>query len=217
MNVTDEQIDVAMLAFDGITALDLVGPYEALSRVPNLSITICAETISPVRTGAGSLGFVVDTAISNIGTTDVLVIPGGGAAGVGALVTNQNVLSWIREIARTARWTTSVCTGSLVLGAAGLLKGRDATTHWTAKDLLARFGANYVDERVVESDQILTSAGVTAGIELGLHLVEKIADRNLAEAVELSLQYDPKPPYGTGSPSKADAETLRIAIEGLAK
>jgi transcriptional regulator GlxA family with amidase domain len=215
--VTDEPTRVAIFAFDGMTALDLVGPYEALSRVPDLSITICAETLAPIRTGARSLGFVVDATISQISRPDVLVIPGGGAAGVGAIVSNQVVLAWIREAARTASWTSSVCTGSLILGAAGLLDGRDATTHWTAKDFLARFGANYLDERVVESDRILTSAGVSAGIELGLRLVEKLAGIELARAVELSLHYDPKPPYGTGSPSKADPESLRLAIEGLAK
>lgn len=214
--MTLEHVHVAILAFDGITALDLVGPYEALSRVPNLSITICGEKTGPIRTGAGSLGLVVDVAITELSSTDVLVVPGGGAEGVGAVVSNQSVLSWIREVSRTARWTTSVCTGSLLLGAAGLLDGRDATTHWAARDLLVRFGANYVDERVVESGQVLTSAGVTTGIELGLDLVERIAGRKLARAVELSLQYDPIPPNGTGSPDKADVETLRIAIEGLA-
>ncbi len=215
--VTDEPTKIAILAFDGITALDLVGPYEALSRVPNVEISVCGKAAGVCRTEAGTLGVVADLPISSVSGSDILLVPGGGPKGISMLIQDGEILEWIRSMSREAKWTASVCTGSLVLGAAGLLENRNATTHWRAKDFLPRFGATYVNERVVESEKILTAAGVTAGIELGLRLVEKIAGLEIARAVELSMHYDPKPPFGTGSPKKADSETIQTAVEGLAK
>ncbi len=207
---------IAILLFDGITALDVVGPYEALNRIPGVGIRLCAARRGSVRTESGSLAFHADHPLSEIADAEILVVPGGSARGVSTVVRDAATLDWIRRISASAEWTTSVCTGSLLLGAAGLLEGSRATTHWRARDLLSRFGATYLDERVVESGSILTSAGVSAGIELGLRLAEKIAGPEIARAIELSMHYDPDPPFGTGSPSKASPETIEIATNGLA-
>lgn len=211
----DESTIVAILAYDGITALDLVGPYESLNRVPGVSVVVCGLAVGTVRTESGSLGLIVDHPIGEVIRPDVLVIPGGGVAGISALIENPDLMSWVRTTSETSEWTASVCTGSIVLGAAGLLRDRQATTHWRARDFLRRFGAEYLDERLVESGKFLTSAGVSAGIELGLSLAEKIAGTEIASAIELSIQYSPRPPFGTGSPEIAGPALVKVATEKL--
>jgi transcriptional regulator GlxA family with amidase domain len=191
----------AILVFPGFTALDAIGPYEVLRSVPGWEVSFVGPERGEVRTDAGSLGLTVDAALEEVTAADVVLVPGG--AGNRPLMSDERVLAWLRDLDRTTRWTTSVCTGSLVLGAAGLLDGRRATGHWLYLDPLATFGAEPTAERVVEDGKVLTAAGVSAGIDMALHLVAKEAGPEVAQAVQLALEYDPQPPFDAGSPAKA--------------
>jgi putative intracellular protease/amidase len=187
--------------FDGVTALDFVGPYEVLRMLPDAEVVLAAATREPVTDHAGLLTVVPTAAFAEIAAADVLVVPGGPGARRG--VDDEDLLDWIRRIDATTRWTTSVCTGSLLLGAAGLLKGLEATTHWSATALLESYGATYTPNRVVEQGKVVTSAGVSAGIDMALRLAELIAGRVAAEAFQLAVEYDPQPPFDSGSAAKA--------------
>jgi len=189
--------DIAVLLFDGITALDAVGPYEVLARVPGARVRFVAAAAGPCRTDNGMLSLVADAGFADVRSPDVLVVPGG--FGTRALVHDEPTLEWIRTAHETSTWTTSVCTGALLLGAAGLLDGLAAATHWRARDLLARYGAHAVDERVVEQGRIITCAGVSAGIDMALTLAARLTDELTAQAIQLSIEYDPHPPYAAGS------------------
>lgn len=204
---------VAIYLFDGVTALDAVGPYEALSRDPEVDVLFVGKDTGAVRTGAGSLGLVVDRRYRDLAAAEVLIIPGGNADGLRAAAADRDLLDWVRQVDATSTWTCSVCTGSILLGAAGLLKGRRAATNWRARDFLPRFGAIYSGERVTEDGKYLTSAGVTAGIDMALHLSERLSGRAVAEAIELSLEYDPQPPFGTGDWKSATDERIQL-VEG---
>lgn len=164
-------MEVAILIFDRLTALDAVGPYEVLRSVPRATVKFVARERGPKRTDAGSLALVADYELDEVTSPDVIVVPGG--PGQMALMNDEPVLNWIRQTHQTSRWTTSVCTGSLILGAAGLLKGLRATTHWLALDILRSLGAEPVSERVVIEGKIITAAGVSAGIDMALTLVER--------------------------------------------
>lgn len=193
---------IAFLFYEGMTALDAIGPHEVLWRLPNVEIVRVAQKTEPIDTYSAGLIMNADYGIADISHADVLVVPGGAAATT--LRQYPDVLAWIRDIHRTTKWTTSVCTGSLILGAAGVLKGLHATTHWAAFDRLQEWGAIPTHGRVVEDGKVITAAGVSAGIDMGLTLAARIAGDKVAESLQLAIEYDPKPPFDTGSPSKAD-------------
>jgi len=206
---------IAVFLFDGVTALDPIGVYDPLARLPETEITFVSETGNSCRTGDGFLSLAPAAAIADIGETDILLIPGGSTEGLRQCMGSEFVRSNIVRLDRGTKLTASVCTGSLILGACGLLRGRKATTNWRAKDYLARFGAEYTGDRITRSDKYWTSAGVTAGIDLGLALCAYIAGDDLAAAVELAMEYDPKPPFGTGNPRNSPVERQRIVMEVL--
>jgi len=191
------------MIFDGITALDAVGPYEVFRSVPGWEVEFVAPKRGEVRTDHGALGLSADKSLGESVETDILLVPGG--RGNRPLLEDEEVLSWVREISSQARWTTSVCTGSLVLGAAGLLEGRRATGHWLQLEPLRDYGAEPVNERFVEDGDVITAAGVSAGIDMALYLVGREAGPEVAQAVQLGIEYDPQPPYDAGSPLKAPA------------
>ncbi|HVV91293.1 MAG TPA: DJ-1/PfpI family protein [Solirubrobacterales bacterium] len=194
---------VAILIFDGLTALDAIGPYDVLRQVPGWEVSFVGKEAGEIRTDAGSLGLTVDRGIAETDAADVLLVPGG--SGTRPLLDDAEVLDWVRAVDRGTRWTTSVCTGSLVLGAAGLLANRRATGHWLHLEPLRAFGAEPITGRWVEDGKYLTAAGVSAGIDMALHLVGVEAGREVAEAVQLGIEYDPQPPFDAGSPAKAPA------------
>ena len=197
---------IAVLLFDGITALDAVGPYEVLSRVPGAKVRFVAAAAGPVATDNRMLSLVADSAFADVASADVLVVPGG--FGTRALVDDEPTLDWIRSVHETTTWSTSVCTGALLLGAAGLLRGLQATTHWRARDLLGNYGAEVVDARVVDQGRVITCAGVSAGIDMALVLAARMTDELTAAAIQLSIEYDPQPPYDAGSLAAAGPAVL---------
>lgn len=199
-------MQIAMVLYDRFTALDIVGPYEALSRLPDAEVVFVAETAGPVRADTGFLAITADKALADVPSPDIVVVPGG--PGTFAQIENETFLDWLRTADGTSTWTTSVCTGSLLLAAAGLLDGRRATTHWLTLDFLAQYGAEPTGERVVPDGKYVTAAGVSSGIDMGLTLVGKIAGDEHAQAVQLLTEYDPQPPYDAGSPDKAPAHLV---------
>jgi putative intracellular protease/amidase len=199
-------MQIAILIFDRLTALDAVGPYEVLSRIPDAEVTFVAEEPGPKRTDTGRLALLADAALSEIPRPDIVLVPGG--PGQAALMEDGPVHEWLRAAHETSTWTTSVCTGSLVLAAAGLIAGRRATSHWTALEELGRLGAEPSAERVVFDGKLVTAAGVSAGIDMALALVAKIGGEQLAQAIQLGIEYDPQPPFDAGSPEKAPQEIV---------
>ncbi len=200
---------IAALIFDKITVLDIVGPMEAMSWLPGSDILWVGKRRGAMRAAPTGLSLSADLALDEVASADVLVIPGG--PGVRLLLKDEAVLDWVRRIHATTKWTASVCTGSLLLGAAGLLKGLDATTHWNSVPALESFGAKYREERVVPRGKIVTSAGVSSGIDMALWLIGREAGDEAAEAAQLCIEYDPQPPYHMGAPSKASAAVLERA------
>jgi transcriptional regulator GlxA family with amidase domain len=195
----------AFLFYDGMTALDMIGPHEILSRLPGVEPIRVAKRRGPVRTDSGVV-FDVPASFADVQTADFLLIPGAGSAT--SMRKDLETLAWVRAVHATTRWTTSVCTGSLILGAAGLLKGVRATTHWAAMDRLAEFGAIATGQRVVEDGKIMTGAGVAAGIDMALALAARVAGPDLAKILQLAIEYDPQPPFDSGHPSKADPASV---------
>lgn len=202
--------------FEGFTALDVVGPYEVLRFVPDAEIVFAAAAPGRIPDGArgtGLLSLTATAAFDDIDSCDVLVVPGGpGARGKQH---DAAFLDWLRRMHRGARWTTSVCTGSLLLGAAGLLEGLRATTHWGRAGDLEAYGAVYTEERVVVQGRIVTAAGVSAGVDMALTLMAGMLGRTAAEAVQLAIEYDPQPPFDAGSPAKAGQEAKDLLAAGL--
>ena len=196
-------MEIAIFLFDGITALDAVGPFEVLSRIPGARVRLVAKEPGPKRTGNNLLSLQADASIREAPHPDIIVVPGG--PGAESLAKEEDVLAWLSDGHRTSRWTTSVCTGSLVLGAAGILRGVRATSHWLALNALAAWGAVPVAERVVVDGRIMTAAGVSAGIDMALLLTAKVSGDREAQAIQLAIEYDPKPPFAAGSPSTAPA------------
>ncbi len=194
-------MEIAILIFERLTALDAIGPYEVLRSMPDSTVRFVGKAPGPVRTDAGSLALVADYALEDVTAPDILVVPGG--PGQVALMDDNRVLEWIRRVHETTRWTTSVCTGSLVLAGAGLLKGLRATTHWLAMDVLRELGAEPTLERVVRQGKIITAAGVSSGIDMALRLVALERGEEMAQAIQLAIEYDPQPPFDAGSPEKA--------------
>jgi putative intracellular protease/amidase len=205
-------MQIAIPVFPRFTALDGIGPYEVLQRIPDFDITFVGHRIGVVRSDNGMLGISADATFEDLPGPDVIVFPGG--FGTRALVEDQRVLQWLRNAHEVTRFTTSVCTGSLVLGAAGLLQGLTATTHWACYPELEMHGAHATAQRVVEhlDRRIITAAGVSSGIDMALRLVELLADRTAAEAAQLMIEYDPQPPFNCGSVAKSDdAVMVRVA------
>jgi putative intracellular protease/amidase len=204
-------VQIAVPLFDQVTALDAVGPYEVLQRLPGAVVTFVGHRTGEVRTDNGFLGLSVDARFDGVPSPDVVVVPGG--IGTRALLADEAILGWIRRTYDSTRFTTSVCTGSLLLGAAGLLDGLTATTHWSAYDLLARTGAVPTPERVVEhlERRIITAAGVSSGIDMALRLSELLVDDVAAKAMQLMIEYDPQPPFDAGNVAAAgDAVVARL-------
>jgi transcriptional regulator GlxA family with amidase domain len=195
-------MQIAILLFDKVTALDAVGPYEVLSRFPGAQAVFVGERLGEVRTDIGSLGLSVDATLGEVTSPDIVLVPGG--IGQQQHMLDGPVHQWLRAVDQGTTWTTSVCTGSLVLAAAGLLNGRRATSHWVRRDDLARHGAVPTPDRVVFDGKYVTAGGVSAGIDMALTLVDAMAGRELAEAVQCGIEYDPHPPYDAGSPEKVD-------------
>jgi putative intracellular protease/amidase len=197
---------IAILIYDRFTALDAVGPYEVLSRLPEAKVTFLAESADPVRTDTRQLTLLPETTIDQLVNPDIVLVPGG--PGQVALMEDGPVHSWLRAADATSTWTASVCTGSLILAAAGLLSNKRATSNWQALEELRGLGVDVVPERVVFDGKYATSAGVTAGIDMALSLAAKIAGDQVAQAIQLGIEYDPDPPFDAGSPAKAPAEIV---------
>jgi putative intracellular protease/amidase len=207
-------VQVAILVFDGITILDAVGPYEVLGWLPEADVRLVGVTTGPKRTAQGTLVVLADYALDEVPAPDIVVVPGG--PGEEALRRDEQVLAWLRTAHETSRWTTSVCTGALTLAAAGLIEGVEATTHWSSMDDLAALGAVPVTERWVQRGRIITAAGVSAGIDMALHLLSLEAGADRAQAAQLILEYDPQPPFDAGSPAKAPPHILAALQERIA-
>ena len=202
-------MDIAIPIFDGLTALDAVGPYEVLSRLPGARVEFAALEPGVKRTDNGMLALTADRALDDLPHPEVIVVPGG--QGTRALMHDERMLAWVRAAHETSRFTTSVCTGSLVLGAAGILDGLEATTHWAVMDSLGRLGAVPVTRRVVEQGKVITAAGVSSGIDMALTLAARIAGEDVARAIQLAIEYDPEPPFDSGSIAKASAAVVELA------
>lgn len=204
-------VKIAVALFEGVTALDAVGPYEVLQRLPGAEVVFVGHRIGEVRTDNGFLGLTVDRSFDDLPHPEILLVPGG--IGTRALVHDSAILDWIRAAHTTSRFTTSVCTGSLLLAAAGLLEGRTATTHFSARHLLSKYGVTPSDDRVVVDGKIITAAGVSSGIDMALRLAEQVADATTAKALQLMIEYDPQPPFDAGALRKVDAAVLTRAQE----
>lgn len=192
---------IGFLLFPNITQLDLTGPHEVLSKLPGAKIHLIWKTLDPVK-AVGGLSILPDTTIADCPQLDLICVPGG--PGMTSLMIDEDILAFLRKQATGARYITSVCTGALVLGAAGLLKGKRAATHWMAMDILPLLGATPVEERVVVDGKCITGGGVTAGIDFGLRVAAEVAGESVAKQIQLQIEYDPMPPFESGHPRSAD-------------
>jgi putative intracellular protease/amidase len=199
---------IAIPLYDRFTALDAVGPYEVLQRLPDTRITWLAHEPGPVSTDYRQLTLVADAAFEDLPDPDVLVVPGG--TGTDDVLADERLVGWIRRAHETSQWTTSVCSGSLLLAAAGLLDGVEATSHWSDLGKLERLGGRATSRRVVEQGKVITAAGVSSGIDMALVLAAKIAGPEIAQAIQLGIEYDPQPPFDSGSTEKAPPEVLEL-------
>jgi len=207
-------MQIALALFDQVTALDAIGPYEVLQRLPDAEVCFVGHRRGEIRTDNGFLGLTVDQTFDDVPRPDILVVPGG--IGTRALVHDAPILDWIRGAHATSRFTTSVCTGSLLLAAAGLLDGLRATTHFAARPLLAKYGAKPSEDRVVVEGKIITAAGVSSGIDMALQLAEQVTDATTAKALQLMIEYDPQPPHDAGALHKVDGAVL-ARVQELSK
>jgi transcriptional regulator GlxA family with amidase domain len=206
--------NITFVLYDQMTALDLIGPYQVLSMVPGATVRMAATQAGPRRTDSG-IAITADHALRDVPRSDVIVVPGTGRPDVP--MSDPELLGWLSAAAPNAEWVCSVCTGSLILGAAGLLKGRRATTHWMAVPALAGFGATAEDARVVVDDRLITAAGVSAGIDMALSLVGRLYGDELAQVIQLMIEYDPDPPHRTGSPRTAPKAIIDKALAAMAQ
>jgi cyclohexyl-isocyanide hydratase len=203
-----ERITIGMLVFPQMTQLDLTGPYEVFANLPGASVRLLWKTLDPVAAATG-FRLMPDTTLADCPPLDVICVPGG--PGIAALMEDETVLSFLRHQAETARYVTSVCTGALVLGAAGLLRGKRATTHWASLDFLAPLGAIPTEGRVVRDGTLFTGGGVTAGIDFALSLVAELAGPAVAQSIQLGIEYAPAPPFNAGTPETAPPDVLAAA------
>jgi len=207
-------MQVAYLLYDRFTALDVTGPHDVLNSVPVTESVFVAEEAGPVRNESDTLSLVADASIAEVTEPDIVVVPGG--FGTRALLEHEPLLDWLRGVHETSTWTTSVCTGTLLLAAAGLLEGKRATTHWLARDLLAQLGAEPVPDRVVREGKVVSAAGVSSGIDMALWLTREIWGTEVAQAVQLGIEYDPEPPLDAGSPEKAPKPVVDMVSAAFA-
>ena len=197
---------IAVALFEQVTALDAIGPYEVLQRLPGAEVCFVGHRKGEVRTDNGFLGLTVDNTFDEVEDPDIVLVPGG--VGTRVLVHDDTILNWIRTTHETSQFTCSVCTGSLLLAAAGVLRGLRATTHFSARQLLAKYGAEPSDDRVVQEGKVITAAGVSSGIDMALRLAEQLTDETTAKALQLMIEYDPQPPHDAGSLQKVDASVI---------
>lgn len=209
-------MQIAIPIYEGVTALDAIGPYEPLSRLPGAEIQFVGIEAGPKQCDTQSLTLVADYSVDEIPNPDVIVVPGGRGS---RQESGEALVDWIRSVHEATKWTTSVCTGSLLLGKAGILNGLRATSHWIYLDLLRDYGAEPTLERVVEQGKVVTAAGVSSGIDMALRLIQLEAGDEVAQAIQLSVEYDPQPPVDAGSPQKAPdhiVELVRAVEQGAA-
>lgn len=203
--MADTTIRIAILLFDNFTALDVIGPYEVLSKIPNTKVYFTGKEKKEYKDQHG-LTLNAEYLIDEMQEADVLLIPGG--FGIDALLQDKIIIDWIYQIDKTTKWTTAVCSGSILLAESGLLNGKNCTTHWRRKDQLKKYSVVVKNERYVHDGKYITSAGVSAGIDMALYLVSKIGNDNIAKMIQLAIEYDPMPPFDCGSPNKAPKEFL---------
>lgn len=199
-------MNIAIVLYDRFTALDAIGPYEVLSRLPKANVAFVAPQPGLLRTDTGMLALQVEHSFTDVGQPDIVLVPGG--PGEVAPRAGGATLDWLQQIDAGTQWTTSVCTGSLILAAAGLLNGKRATSHWLALEQLRLLGAQSVAQRVVFDGKYVTAAGVSAGIDMALTLAARVAGDDVAQAIQLAIEYDPQPPFDSGSPAKAPAHVV---------
>jgi putative intracellular protease/amidase len=207
--------EIALLLFEGLTALDAIGPYEVLQRLPGFELKTVGAAPGAVRTDTKNLALVVDHALDEVPRPAIVVVPGG--FGTQQVVQDERTLAWLRAAHETSRYTTSVCTGSLILGAAGILKGLRATTHWNWMESLRALGEEPTSARVVEQGKLITAAGVSSGIDMALRLAARVAGDDVAKAIQLSIEYDPEPPFDAGSVGKAPPHVVALVREAMAR
>jgi len=207
-------VKIAIPLYEGFTALDAIGPYEVLRSVPGWEVEFVAKERGEVRTDSGAVGLTADRALAEVEGPEILLVPGG--MGTRAMMEDEELLAELRRLDQTSKWTTSVCTGSLLLAAAGLLDGKRATGHWAWLEPLREFGADPVGGRYVEDGKTITAAGVSAGIDMALYLVGREAGPEVAQAIQLGIEYDPDPPFDAGSPAKAPAEIVEL-VSGISR
>lgn len=207
-------MNIAILLYEGVTALDAVGPYEVLCQLPGATVQFVAREAGPKRTDSSFLSLHADYSFDDAARPDIIVVPGSSTT-TAAQMSDQPTLDYLRAAHESTLWTTSVCSGALILGAAGLLRGLHATTHWAAAKHLALLGATHAQERVVEQGRIITAAGVSAGIDMALHLAARVAGEETARVIQLAIEYDPQPPFDSGSITKATPELLEAAGQHL--
>lgn len=211
---SDRPLQIAILVYQGVTALDVVGPSEVLTRLPNVDVRFVGKDIGPVTTESSPLLLAATHSLDETPQPDIILVPGG--ATTPSQMVDDEILAWLRTAHQTSRWTTSVCTGALILGAAGLLKGLPATTHWYKLNVLKIMGAKpQPEERIVRSGKIATAAGVSAGIDLALWLAGELAGAEEAQAIQLTIEYDPQPPFKTGHFSTSPASIQRLARQKM--
>ncbi|CAO5178479.1 Isonitrile hydratase [Frankia sp. AiPs1] len=199
-------MQIAILLFERVTVLDAIGPFEVLQHLPGAQVVFVGERAGTVRSETGSLGLTVDASLGEVTSPDVVLVPGG--PGQSDHMADGPVHRWLRAVDQTSTWTTSVCTGSLILAAAGLLTGRRAATYWLAVDELAAFGAVPSRERFTFDGKYATAAGVSSGLDMALALAGRIAGERRAQGIQLGIEYDPHPPYDVGSPETAPADLV---------
>jgi len=210
-------MDIAILVYPGMTALDAIGPYEVLNAVPDAKLHFVWKTVGPIVTDSGVLVLGATHTFDQVKRADIVVVPGSSGDTV-TMMADSRVLAWLKEIHPTTRFTTSVCSGALILAAAGLLVGLPATTHWAAMSSLPRFGAEPMpNERVVQAGKIITAAGVSAGIDMVLHLVAQVCGEERARIIQLLIEYDPRPPFNSGHISKAEKSVVETARSEMSR
>ena len=207
------RFQIGLLLFPNLTQLDMTGPYEVFTKFPDSDVHLVWKTLDPVKAGGG-MQLLPSTTFEDCPQLDLICVPGG--AGMNALLNDEETLDFVRSQAAGARYVTSVCTGSLVLGAAGLLQGKRATSHWMSHAMLAAFGCEPVAERVVVDGNLITGGGVTAGIDFALTVAGEVLGAEAAQKIQLGMEYDPKPPYDAGSPERADPAMVAAVREGAA-
>jgi len=208
-------MEIAILLFDGTTHLDSVGPYEVLHNLPDTDVKFVAKAKGAYRDRCGMLSLNADFSLDEVTAPDILVVPGGG--GADAAAEDRELTDWVAAVHATTTWTTSVCTGALILGGAGILDGIKATTHWRALDTLRTFGAEPVTERVVREGKVITAAGVSSGIDMALTLAAEVAGDDIAKAIQLGIEYDPEPPFDAGDHTKAPEDRIALWRAGINK